>query len=87
MVETGRKVEEKEGREAEQRWGLTHIKTSRAAAVSPGCRQNLLGNFNDTDARDLHPEMPRVPLTWDAAWTSSGVFKSPQRSSCVARTG
>ena len=86
LVKTRRKVEEKEGREAEQRWGLTHIETSRAAAVSPGCQHNLLGNFSDTDARDLHPEMPRVPLTWDAAWTSSGVFKSPQRFSCVAGT-
>lgn len=87
MVEAGRKVEEKEEREAEQRWGLTHIETSRAAAVSPGCQHSPLRNFSDTDAWDLRPEMLRVPLTWSAAWTSLGVFKSPQRFSCVAGTG
>lgn len=87
MVKAERKVEEKEEREAEQRWGLTRIETSRAAAVSPGCQHSLLRNFSGTDAQDLRPEMLRVPLTWGAAWTSSGVFKSPQRFCCVAGTG
>ena len=87
LVKTGRKVEEKEKRKVEQRWGLTHTETSRAAAFSPGCRHSLLGNFSATDAHDLCPKMLRAPSTWGAAWTALGVLKAPQRFSCVAETG
>lgn len=60
--------------------------TSKPPGQQPSVPAAGTTSWGTPDAQDLHPEMPRVPLTWDAAWTSSGVFKSPQRFSCVAGT-
>ena len=91
MVKAERKVEEKEEREAEQRWGLTRIETSRAAAVSPGCQHSLLRNFSGTDARDL-------PCAWKTGsggkccWlllpttVRLGFRAAGEQEGCLART-